>query len=134
MRAILLKDSVRLNEQLEAFCKSYMNCKEFGMNGFNRRFCVEAHGIYNLAVWAYDGALKKEIRVPQASNFCQELAVFQAEQKYGAGKIVYRYPKEMDLCNRLMSCEPPRMYLKNIGKKQVIDVDRFARDIAERVG
>jgi hypothetical protein len=32
-----------------------------------------------------------------------------------------------------MHCEPPQMYLKNVGKKQVIDVDRFARDIAEKM-
>ncbi len=129
MRAILTKDCEQINEQLAVFCKAYMSCKEFGMNGFNRRFCVEAHGIYNLAIWAYDRELKKEIIMPETLNFCQELAVFQAKHNFGTGETVHIYPDNMDVCNKLMRCEPPRMYLKSAGKKRVIDVDRFAEDI-----
>jgi len=129
MQAILLKDCEQFNEQLPAFCKTYMKCKEFGMNGFNRRFCVEAHGIYNLAIWAYDGELKEHIAVPQVSNFCQELTLYQEEIGYSAGSIVHVYPESMDICNRLMHCNPPQMFLKGEGKKKVIDVDRFAGDL-----
>lgn len=50
---------------------------EFGMNGFDRRFCVEAHGIYNLAIWAYNRELKEHILIPQVSNFCQDLVFFK---------------------------------------------------------
>lgn len=133
MRAILMKECEQFNEQLEAFCKNYMKCKEFGMNNFNRRFCVEAHGMYNLAIWAYDGELKKSITMPQASNFCQDLAIFQKEKNFSAGEIVHIYPDSMNLCNQLMYCEPPKMFLKGEGKKRVIDVDRFVQDIANKI-
>lgn len=118
---------------LAAFCKAYMKCKEFGMNGFSRRFCVEAHGLYNLAIWAYDGELREHIAMPQVSNFCQELTLYQEEIGYSAGRIVHVYPESMDICNRLMYCEPPRMFLTNEGKMRKIDVERFAQDIAGKI-
>lgn len=133
MRAILLKDCEQFNEQLALFCKSYMKCKEFGMNGFNRRFCVEAHGMYNLAKWAYDGELGEKITMPQASNFCQELAEFQEKHNFRMGKVVHIYPSNMDICNKLMQCNPPRMYLIGKGKKQMIDVDRFLKDVMKNI-
>ena len=129
MRAIVIKDCDMFNEQIIAFCKSYMKCKEFGMNGFNKRFCVEAHGLYNLAIWAYDGELKENINVPDIANFCQELAQYQKDNNYGAGEIMYVYPEKLDVCNRIMNCEPPRMYLKDAGKKKVLDVDRFEQEV-----
>lgn len=134
MRAIVMKDCEQFNEQLSAFCKSYMKCKEFSMNGFNRRFCVEAHGMYNLAIWAYDGELKKNIAVPQEPNFCQELVKFQEENNFSVGKIVHVYPNSMDICNKIMNCKPPKMFLKYDGKNRVIDVERFAQDIIREIG
>lgn len=133
MRAILLKDCGQINEQLSLFCKNYVNCKEFGMNGFNRKFCVEAHGMFNLAKWAYGGELKKKITMPQASNFCQELADFQEQHDYQMGEVVYTYPSNMDICNKLMHCYPPPMYLIGEGKKQMLDVDRYAKDIVKSI-
>ena len=129
MHAIVLKKCDVFNEQLVAFCKAYMKCKGFGINGFNRRFCVEAHGLYNLAVWAYDRELKEQIMIPQVPNFCQELAFFQEQNNYSAGEIVHIYPETMDICNKIMRCEPPKMFLKREGKKRAIDVDRFAQDV-----
>ena len=133
MRAVVLKDCDMFNEQLAAFCKAYMNCKEFGMNGFNRRFCVEAHGLYNLAIWAYGGELKGHIEIPSATNFCQELALFQEQNNYSTGGIVHIYPESMDICNKIMRCEPPNMFLKNDGKKRIIDVERFAQDVVIKI-
>ena len=133
MRAIVLKNCNVFNEQLVAFCKAYMKCKEFGMNGFNRRFCVEALGLYNLAIRAYEGELKEQIMIPQVPNFCQELALFQKQNNFSTGEIVHIYPKTMDICNKIMRCEPPKMFLKGEGKKRVIDVDRFAQDVVIRL-
>lgn len=133
MRAIVMKDCEQFNEQLVAFCKAYMKCKEFGMNGFNRRFCVEAHGLYNLAIWAYDGELKENIVIPQVSNFCQELALFQMKGDYSIGKIVHIYPESLDICNKIMCCDPPKMFLVGEGKKRVIDVNRFAQDVIDKI-
>ena len=133
MRAILMKDCGEINEQLALFCKNYMSCKEFGMNGFNKRFCIEAHAMYNLAVWAYGRELRENIMMPQAENFCQELAIYQEHQDFKAGEIVHLYPENLQLCNRIMLCTPPKMNLKGEGKKREIDVDRFAQDIIEMI-
>lgn len=129
MRAVVLKDCDLFNEQLVAFCKAYAKCKGFGMNGFNRRFCVEAHGLYNLAVWAYEGELKDKIIIPQVPNFCQGLALFQEQNNFSIGEIVHTYPESMEICNKIMHCQPPKIYLKDSGKKKMIDVDRFLQDI-----
>lgn len=99
------------------------------MNGFTKRFCVEAHGLYNLAIWAYNGELRDKIDIPNVANFCEELAIFQKKKKYKHGQIVYKYPENMEICNKIMNCEPPKMYLKGEGKKQVIDVERFVDDV-----
>lgn len=133
MQAILLKDCKTFNLQLEAFCKAYMKCNEYGVNGFNRRFCVEAHSIYNLAIWAYDGELKENIVVPQTSNFCQDLALFQNKQNFSTGEIVHIYPESIDICNKLMHCKPPKMFLKREGKKQLLDVERFMQDVVSEI-
>jgi len=133
MRAIILKDCDVFNEQLVAFCQSYTKCKEFGMNGFNRRFCVEAHGLYNLAIWAYEGELKEQIMIPQVANFCQELTIFQKKNNFSIGEIVHIYPEAMSIYNKIMRCEPPKMFLEGEGKKRVIDVDRFVQDIVNKI-
>lgn len=133
MRAIVLKNCDVFNEQLVAFCHAYTKCKEFGMNGFNRRFCVEAQGLYNLAIWAYEGELKKQIRIPQVANFCQELTIFQEKNNFSIGEIVHTYPETIGIYNKIMRCEPPKMFLAGEGKKRVIDVDRFAKDIVSKM-
>ncbi len=129
MRAILLKDCNQINEQLMEFCKNFTRCNDYGANGFNKRFCIEAHGMYNLALWAYNGELRKDIAMPTAFNFCQDLAIYQAEHDYMPGEVYYTYPKEYDIYNKLMRCEPPILRLKGEGKKRILDVNRFADDV-----
>lgn len=133
MRAIVLKNYDVFNEQLVAFCQAYTKCNEFGMNGFNRRFCVEALGLYNLAIWAYEGEFKEQIMIPQVSNFCQELIIFQKQNNFSTGEIVHIYPETMNIYNKIMRCESPKMFLRGEGKKKVIDVDRFAQDIVSKI-
>ena len=45
------------NVKINEYCKSYKKAREFGFNAFNKRFCIEAHGLYNLARYAVDGAM-----------------------------------------------------------------------------
>lgn len=134
MRAILQKNPTEFNEEIESFCAAFMKAKEFGLNGFNKRFCIEAHAMYNLAIWAFNGEMKDEIKMPNASNFCQELALWQKEHDYIQGKTVHIYPLQLDLYNRLMKCEPPRMYLRQDGKNRFIDTDGFLKNVIERMG
>ena len=55
MLAILDCDYKSFNLKINDYCNAYMKAREFGMNAFNKGFCVEAHGMYNLARFAFDG-------------------------------------------------------------------------------
>lgn len=134
MRFILQKNCGTFNEQLENFCQGYMKRKDYGMNAFNKGFCIEAHAMYNLALYAFHGELRDHIKMPKATNFCQELAVYQKENDYTPGKVTYIYPQELDVCNKLMNCEPPMMNLVQEGKSNYIDVNRFLYDITSKLG
>ena len=41
--------------------------------------------------------------------------------------------KAYTICNKIMRCEPPKMFLKGEGKKRVIDVHRFAQDVVLKI-
>lgn len=132
MKFILIKDVESFNNELESFCSLYMNRKDITVNAFNRRFCIEAHALYNLALWAYDGELADKIRMPEAKNFCQELAYYQQHNKNDVG-IKYTYPDDLDIYNKIMRCEPPKMYLTKKGNEQVIDTDRYFEEIVSKI-
>ena len=71
--------------------------------------------------------------MPDQKNFCQELAIWQNDHNNEHGKVVTKYPEELDIFNKMLYCDPPRMYLINKGKERFIDVDRFAGDVASRI-
>ena len=129
MKAILQCDYEAFNEKINLFCKAYMSVREFGFNSFHKRFCIEAHGMYNLAKFAFEGALSNKIVLPTAENFCQELARWQEEHDRCAGKVHYIYPEKLEFYNRLMNSTPVQMHLIKKGRKNYIDTDRYLKDI-----
>lgn len=129
MLAILDCDYKSFNLKINDYCNAYMKAREFGMNAFNKGFCVEAHGMYNLARFAFDGKMKDEIVMPSAFNFCQDLAELQNEKNNRPGEIVHVYPEKLDFYNRLMVAKPVLMYLRKEGKKRFIDTRRYLEDI-----
>ena len=129
MIAVLNRDYDTFNVKINEYCKSYKKAREFGFNAFNKRFCIEAHGLYNLARYAFDGAMKDKIKMPVAENFCQELALWQDEHDNVVGKAYHIYPESLDFYNRLMIAEPVQMHLCKSGKKSCIDTNRFLEEI-----
>lgn len=129
MLAILLHDYETFNIKINEYCNAYMKSREYGMNGFNKRFCIEAHGMYNLACYAYDGEMKNHISIPNAENFCQDLAIWQNENGRIAGTSCHTFPQDLDFYNRLMNAKPVKMNLKTEGKNQYLDTDRYLEDI-----
>lgn len=129
MIAILEKNAEDFNEKINLYCEAYKKNKEFDMNPFNRGFCIEAHGMYNLARWAYEGAMKDDIVMPIATNFCQELAEWQEAHDDTSGSILYSLPEDLSIINQLKCCRPVQMNLIIRGKELIIDTDRFLQDL-----
>lgn len=130
-RDIALKDAISLENDLNELCKAHMKRKDFGMTPFTKGFCLEAHAVYNLIHWAYDGELEGSVKMPDQKNFCQDLAIWQKEHNYQHGKVVTKYPEDIDIFNKMLYCEPPRMSLVKENKYSLIDVDKFADEVAE---
>ena len=131
MLAILDCDYKSFNLKINDYCNAYMKAREFGMNAFNKGFCVEAHGMYYLARFAFDGKMKDEIVMPSAFNFCQDLAELQNEKNNRPGEIVHVYPEKLDFYKRLMVAKPVLMYLREEGKKRFIDTGRYLEDMRQ---
>ena len=130
---IALKDTVSLETDLNELCKAHMKRKDYGMTPFNKGFCIEAHAIYNMLHWVYDGELEGKVEMPDQKNFCQELAIWQKEHNYQQGKVVTEYPSDMDVFNKMLHCNPVKMHLVNEGKERFIDVDKYAVEIADKL-
>ena len=127
---IALKDMVSLETDLDELCKAHMKRKDFGMTAFTKGFCIEAHAIYNLLHWAYGGELQDRVKMPDQKNFCQELAIWQKDHNYQHGKVITKYPDDMDIFNKMLYCKPPKMYLVTQGNERFLDVKKFACEIA----
>jgi hypothetical protein len=74
-----------------------------------------------------------KVKMPEEKNFCQELAVWQREHGYVHGKAVTVYPDDMDIFNKMLCCEPPKMGLVKEGRERFIDVDKYAVEVAQRL-
>lgn len=129
MLAIVEKDYEAFNEKLELYCKAFKKNNDFFLIQLGKRFVIEAHGLYNLAKWAYAGEMKEKIVIPVADNFCQELARYQDENNHVPGKIRHVYPEDLDFYNQLMVANPVKMHLVSRGKKLFVDTDRYLAEM-----
>ena len=130
---IALKDTASLETDLDELCKAHSKRRDFGMTAFSKGFCIEAHAVYNMLHWVYEGELQDKVKMPDQKNFCQELAIWQKDHDHQHGKVVTQYPDDIEIFNKMLYCEPPKMCLVTQGKERYIDVDKFARDVAARL-
>lgn len=73
-------------------------------DAFTRGFSVEAHGVYNLAHWVYNGELYSE------------------------------YPDNLEIYKTMLKTEPPVMHLTlPVRKKCTLDVKRFEKELIEEI-
>lgn len=129
MLAIVEKDYEQFNEKINLYCKAFKKNTDFFLIELGKQFVIEAHGLYNLAKWAYAGAMKEKIVIPVADNFCQELARYQDENNHVPGKIRHVYPEDLDFYNQLMVAKPVEMHLVSRGKKSFVDTDRYLAEM-----
>ena len=130
---IALKDTISLETDLDDLCKAHTKRKDFGMTAFSKGFCIEAHAIYNMLHWVYGGELEDAVNMPDQKNFCQELAIWQKDHNYQHGKVVTKYPDDIDIYNKMLYCKPPKMCLVTQGKERILDVDKYAREVATQL-
>ena len=128
MLAILEKNAEEFNRKINLYCKAFLKAREFGLNDFNKGFCIEAHGMYNLAKWAYNGLMKSDIKMPTEKNFCQDLAEWQEENGKPVGHICHVLPDELEIYNRIKNSKPVQMHLKKVGRKMYLDTERAFDD------
>ena len=133
IKDVALKDTTALETDLNELCKAHVKRRDFDMTPFTKGFCIEAHAIYNMLHWVYGGELEGKVKMPEEKNFCQELAVWQREHGYIHGKAVTVYPGDMDIFNKMLCCEPPKMGLVKEGRERFIDVDKYAVEVAQRL-
>ena len=137
MLAILQKDYNHFNEVINNYCEAYKKSRDFFQGALAKQFVIEAHGMYNLARYAFNGEMKEKIELPKADNFCQELAIWQNEHNNVVGKIHHIYPEDLDFYNRFMMSKPVKMHLITIPKEKetivhkgtITDNDRYLKDL-----
>ena len=128
------KDPQMINEGLVELCQGGKKNRDAGEDAFTRGFCVEAHGVYNLAHWAYNGEFEKDIVMPDEPNFCQDLAVYQKERDHKHGELYSVYPESLKIYNTMLRTEPPVMHLTPpVRKKSQLDVKRFEKELIEEI-
>lgn len=111
MLAILNHDYESFNWSIQNLCYAGKCAKWYGITAIDKKFCIDAHGLYNLACWAYGGEMRDKILLPDSSNFCQDLAIWQKEHNFITGKQVHIFPEDLDFYNRLMKAKPVKMPL-----------------------
>ena len=130
----LKKNPQMINEGLVELCQGGKKNRDSTEDAFTRGFCVEAHGMYNLAHWAYNGELEKDIVMPDEPNFCQDLANYQMDRGYKHGDLYSEYPENLEIYNTILKANPPVMHLTPpVRKKSNLDAKRFETELIEEI-
>lgn len=95
------------SEYLKDVCSGVkLLCKDY-VNDFEKVFCIEAHGLYNLAIHlGIEG-----VEMPEATNFSKEFATWQIENGSKPGKLFLEYPAPLELVNMVFAITPPEIRL-----------------------
>lgn len=105
--SLLNEDTAAASQYLNQFCAGKKKSQEYGETKFTRAFCIEAHGLFNLAHYVKNGELENNIKMPEQSNFSQDLAQWQQNNHYPQGSLFLSYPQPLDIVNILLSVTPP---------------------------
>lgn len=133
--ALLDKDCDTASEQLAVICQGLRRSNDFGETKFTRSFAIQAHGWYNLSHYVHGGALKGQVRMPEESNFSQELALWQQENSYVPGGMYMTYPVPLELIHAVLNAEPPATTLRKLpnSRKLCIDADAFKTQMVQNI-
>jgi hypothetical protein len=137
LMSLLNEDADAASRYLELFCAGKKKSQNFGETKFTRAFCIEAHALFNLAHYVKNGELEDRIKMPEQSNFSQDLARQQKSSGYSHGSLFLKYPRPLDMLNILLSMTPPanslfKPYKNEKGRGSsdwYIDTDSFKKSV-----
>lgn len=93
-------------------------------------FCTEAHGLYQIARYILSEEDFNRIGLPDHDNFCKGLISWQKEHEYPEkGKLILRYPDELDVMNHILELPLPTCILSGSGKKKTVDVEQMKKEL-----
>lgn len=123
------KDVAGISQNLQNLCLAYQR-RGYPFEKIDKCFADEVHGLYRLVKY-FDDSMFEEVRMPSHKTFLQEFEKWQVHNQFPQGQQFYIYPQDMADANKILKNELPRIHIEKSGGNLVIDVDRFAVDLAK---
>ena len=123
------KDVAGISQNLQNLCLAYQR-RGYPFEKIDKCFADEVHGLYRLVKY-FDDSMFEEVRMPSHKTFLQEFEKWQVHNQFPQGQQFYIYPQDMADANKILKNELPRIHIEKSGRNLVIDVDRFAVDLAK---
>ena len=123
------KDAVALSDSLQKLCLAYQR-RGYPFEKIDKCFADEVHGLYRLVKY-FDDSMFEAVRMPSHKTFLREFEKWQVQSQFPQGQQFYIYPQDMADANKILKNELPRIHIEKSGRNLVIDVDRFAVDLAK---
>ena len=123
------KDAAGISQNLQNLCLAYQR-RGYPFEKIDKCFVDEVHGLYRLVKY-FDDSMFEEVRMPSHKTFLQEFEKWQVHNQFPPGQQFYIYPQDMADANKILKNELPRIHIEKSGMNLVIDVDRFAVDLAK---
>ncbi len=125
------------SQHLIDLCEGVKRLDKLTADKFEKAFCIEAHGLFNLAVHlGIEG-----VEMPNTTNFSKELAAWQVENGSRPGKLFFDYPAPLKLINTVLVVTPPEIKLyhpypddpTSLKNRRDIDTDTFRDEVIDSV-
>lgn len=123
------KDAAGISQNLQNLCLAYQR-RGYPFEKIDKCFADEVHGLYRLVKY-FDDSMFEEVRMPSHKTFLREFEKWQVQNQFPQGQQFYIYPQDMADANKILKNELPRIHIEKSGRNLVIDVDRFAVDLAK---
>ena len=125
------KDAAGISQNLQNLCLAYQK-RGYPFEKIDKCFADEVHGLYRLVKY-FDDSMFEEVSMPSHKTFLQEFEKWQVQNQLPQGQQFYIYPQDMADANKILKNELPRIHIEKSGRDLVIDVDRFAVDLAQLI-
>ena len=123
------KDAAGISQNLQNLCLAYQR-RGYPFEKIDKCFADEVHGLYRLVKY-FDDSMFEEVSMPSHKTFLHEFEKWQVHNQFPQGQQFYIYPQDMADANKILKNELPRIHIEKSGRNLVIEVDRFAVNLAK---